>query len=467
MNPAKSGLVGGIDIGSSSMKWTVYDPGNWKMMQTGSVRYPKGIFLDNSVDVEYVYRLFKKHLDMLRSMNVEWIGLSSMAPVLIFTDSKWAVYSSIPYNSLSGSEYFSELDVFEFSSVTGNPLNVQMFPQKILLMAKKSEKILKKASLIVDLNGYLLSRITGSRQDGPVEDINTALEWGMIDIRRRQWWNEIVDYLNLSEKMPDIVAPEYSRTYRGANICIGTVDTIVSALGSIGMSKEKSFSTSGSTLCAGFVSEKYGKSRRLYNDYYFEDKFLINGCNSQYSTILDWAEELLGMRIDVDKTDLDRKLPIFLPYLSGERCPLFDTRIRGGFYGMSRSTDRSDLAASVVASLAYLAVDMMNALDKEAKTRLKTMVAGGSLTKSNLGSIISDLTGKDYWILDYDPATLGASLIGAKAGNLIDCYPDDLSKYSAKVRRLTGKPENGIHRHHLAGFRDYTRLRDMIIRAGI
>ncbi len=455
--------VGGIDVGSSSIKWAVYEAETLTEMASGRERYPAGIFNRDSVDVQKIFRLFRKYVHLLRSKGVSRIGLSCMAPVMILTGRHWETYSSFPYNTLIGSDHFTELVDFRFMEKTGNPLNVQMFPQKIRWMMKHSDHLLEKAVYITDLNGYLFSRLTSREGVKPVEDVSSALEWGLFDIRSRAWWNDIIDYLKIEDKLPELVTPEYASEYGGVDISIGTVDTLVSALGSVGISKKNAFAINGTTLCAGFVTNKQVRSQGLYNDIYFDGNYLVNGCNSQYSSIIDWAERLLDVKIDVNRVDISRKAPVFLPYLLGERCPLFSTSIRGGFFELDADTGKSDLVRSVVCSLAYLGADMMESLAAASEGKLKRAVAGGSLTKKNLATVISSLTGMEYEMLDYDPTTLGAVLIAMKAGGCIGRYPAGISRAGRNAKMIFSPTEP--HKEQIAAYEKFRKLRDMLIQA--
>ena len=45
-------------------------------------------------------------------------------------------------------------------------------------------------------------------------------------------------------------------------------------------------------------------------------------------------------------------MPIFLPYLSGERAPLWEPGLRGAFIGLSLAHGRKEMARAVVESIA-------------------------------------------------------------------------------------------------------------------
>ena len=71
---------------------------------------------------------------------------------------------------------------------------------------------------------------------------------------------------------------------------------------------------------------------------------------------------------------------IFLPYMSGERCPHSDANARGVFYGLSLSTSRADITRSVMEGVTYSLrqiVDLIGALGKPEKVYTS---GGGSVS---------------------------------------------------------------------------------------
>jgi xylulokinase len=72
----------------------------------------------------------------------------------------------------------------------------------------------------------------------------------------------------------------------------------------------------------------------------------------------------------------------FLPYLSGERTPHNDAQIRGGFTGLSTSTDRTDLTRAVLEGVCFGLRDSLEALKSTgAKIDSLTAIGGGSASE--------------------------------------------------------------------------------------
>lgn len=459
---SKNKLIAGVDVGSSSIKWAVYDLEDMELLRAGNVRYPKGTFEKDNVNVDVVADTYLHILNILDKMEVSYVGMSTMAPILICMNSEKIALTGIPYNSLLGAEFLSDLDADTSRDTTLNVPNVQFFYQKIKWIKKNATNIFTATRWLVDLNGFLLEKLENTK-NRPVQDINTALEWGLLNYKTMTWEPSIVMELGIENRLPELVQPEYSCKYRNMVVSIGTVDTIVSALGSIGTDSNKFFITNGSTLCAGYVSRTPVKSNTLYNDLYFQGKYLINGCNSQYSTILDWAESNFKRSIDVNRIDMNPRAITFLPYLEGERCPIFNTEIRAGFYGIDKWSTNDDMIAAIVHSMAYLSVDMIENLmmSNEGEHHFNGIIAGGGMSKVNIGSIVATLTNLRYEITGIEPTTLGACLISMKGNGIIDNY--STGKYHLLKIEQKIKPDTSILTHKISYDR-FKKFRDSTLR---
>jgi sugar (pentulose or hexulose) kinase len=459
---SKNKLIAGVDVGSSSIKWAVYDLEDMELLRAGNVRYPKGTFEKDNVNVDVVADTYLHILNILDKMEVSYVGMSTMAPILICMNSEKIALTGIPYNSLLGAEFLSDLDADASRDTTLNVPNVQFFYQKIKWIKKNATNIFTATRWLVDLNGFLLEKLENTK-NRPVQDINTALEWGLLNYKTMTWEPSIVMELGIENRLPELVQPEYSCKYRNMVVSIGTVDTIVSALGSIGTDSNKFFITNGSTLCAGYVSRTPVKSNTLYNDLYFQGKYLINGCNSQYSTILDWAESNFKRSIDVNRIDMNPRAITFLPYLEGERCPIFNTEIRAGFYGIDKWSTNDDMIAAIVHSMAYLSVDMIENLmmSNEGEHHFNGIIAGGGMSKVNIGSIVATLTNLRYEITGIEPTTLGACLISMKGNGIIDNY--STGKYHLLKIEQKIKPDTSILTHKISYDR-FKKFRDSTLR---
>lgn len=105
---------------------------------------------------------------------------------------------------------------------------------------------------------------------------------------------------------------------------------------------------------------------------------------------------------------------VFLPYLSGERSPLWDADARGAFVGLTLTTDRAQLYRAVMEGVAFA---LRHNLDVAASAgaRVAELLAIGGATRSPLWmQIKADVTGVPLTVSSNENATpLGAAMLAA------------------------------------------------------
>ncbi len=86
---------------------------------------------------------------------------------------------------------------------------------------------------------------------------------------------------------------------------------------------------------------------------------------------------------------------MFTPWLNGERSPVDDHTIRGGFHNISLSSTRSDMVRAVFEGVALNSAWLLGAVDKFCKRRMDSLAFVGGGANSDLWSQIhADATGR-------------------------------------------------------------------------
>ena len=84
---------------------------------------------------------------------------------------------------------------------------------------------------------------------------------------------------------------------------------------------------------------------------------------------------------------------LFLPYLSGERTPYNDARIRGAFAGLTDTAERHDLTQAVLEGVAFSLRDCLDALRAAGTTIAEADVVGGGSRSTIWIAIIAAVLG--------------------------------------------------------------------------
>jgi xylulokinase len=107
---------------------------------------------------------------------------------------------------------------------------------------------------------------------------------------------------------------------------------------------------------------------------------------------------------------------IFTPWLYGERTPIEDAHVRGGFFNLSLTTTRAEIVRSVLEGVAYNARWLMNGVERFLGTKLPWINLIGGGAKSPLWcQIFADVLGRPIRQVE-DPIHAnirGAAFLGA------------------------------------------------------
>ena len=135
-------------------------------------------------------------------------------------------------------------------------------------------------------------------------------------------------------------------------------------------------------------------------------KYLVANAQETAGKALEWLSEVLYPDADRDSVlaDLNRiaaRVPagsrgvIFTPWLIGERTPVEDAALRGGFFNQSLHTGREEMIRAVFEGVAYNARWLLESIERFAGRRLEPIVMVGGGARSDLWcQIHADVLGR-------------------------------------------------------------------------
>lgn len=129
---------------------------------------------------------------------------------------------------------------------------------------------------------------------------------------------------------------------------------------------------------------------------------------------------------------------VFLPYMQGERSPIWDSYARGVFFGITLQTTRKTMNRAIMEGCGYGLRQLSEIAEKITGQKIREFTSIGGGAKSEVwAQIKADITGKDIKILDMnDMAPVGAALLaGVGAGVFRDVY-EASGKVEKKVYKI-------------------------------
>jgi len=367
-------------------------------------------------------------------------------------------------------EIVAVLGLEEVYHITGARLAPSLPVAKISWIRKDQPDLYKRTRAFLPTKDYIRHLLTG---DIATEVVDAA---GMLlyDLRARKWSAEMAEAAGISlEKLPPIRSPwEVAGKLRkaaakqlglvaGTPVVIGAGDDIEFlgfGLVEAGASLEH-FGTTGSIMtCVDRAVEDPAMVVELY-PHIDPSLWLVGGSVNAAGGAIDWALRVFsGEESDAFNTILnchENLLPsldnplIFLPYLAGERCPIWDPKAKGGWFGLTMAHERADLLRAVLEGVAFSLRHVLERIEKMTVPVTSLAVQKPS-EDSPLPALRANIYGKSLRLLNNpEPTSLGTMILagmgiglfadmaqGVEATSVPECSIDPDEQASACYEQL-------------------------------
>lgn len=451
----------GIDIGTSACKIAIFER-NGKVVASTSgdynVYYPHPGWAEQDPEDWWtaVCKAIKGALEKgnVAPEEVVGVGIDGQGWAAVAIDKNGEVLTRTPLWMDTRSNDICEkikADITDEAmfDLCGNSLQPMYATGKIRWYRENLPEVYKNTYKVLQSNAFIAYRLTGALS----QDRCQAYAYHCFDMHKGVWDHEMCKALEIPESMlPDIcdchqvVGTVTSRAAaqcglaEGTPVVAGGLDAACGALGvgvlNNGDTQEQGGQAGGMSIC----TDTYKADPRLILSYHVvPDRWLLQGGTTGGGGVMRWLERefadferLEGKRLGKHSLDLfneiAEKVPagseglVFLPYMSGERSPIWDANAKGVYYGLDFSKTKGHFVRSSMEGVAYslrhnLEVASHAGADVEV---LRSM--GGSANSLLWTQIKSDITGKPIIVPNSDTATtLGAVIL---AGVGIGMYKD-------------------------------------------
>ena len=199
----------------------------------------------------------------------------------------------------------------------------------------------------------------------------------------------------------------------GLPLYAGGPDFIATILGS-GVSRpsmvcNRSGTSEGVNLC---TATPLHDERLLTYKHPVEPYYNLSGVISTSGKAINWAKELLMGREGTEFYKIAASTQIgeviFLPYLSGERTPIWNPAAQGVLFGLTLESDKGRVARAVVEGVCFALRDVLEVMAELGGEAEVIRVTGGPAESAFLNQMKSDVTGLKVEV----PTARDAELVG-------------------------------------------------------
>lgn len=438
-----------------------------------------------------------KNIDMSR---VAGISISSLCPGLAALGENGEVLTDpIIYSDRRSTEEAEMIleavgreKLFEITANTA--MAGAMSGTSMLWIKRNLPEVYEKTKYFGHVNTLLAQRMSGNF----AIDYSNASYTDLFETTGGFQWSEVLcEKIGIDmEKLPplhastDVVGglihPDLIRMgiSRDTPVIIGGGDTACATLAA-GVTKagqvcESVGTTNVLTICVDQPKFDKGFINRCH---VVEGTWIYQGALSHTGASYQWfrdnfCQDLVDRAVGTDKTafqfmneEADMAEPgsgglVFLPYMLGERSPIWDPYARGVFFGISLQTTRKEMNRAVMEGCGYGLRQLSEIAERVTGREIKEFTSiGGGAKSETWAQIKADITGKDIKILDMnDMAPIGAALLaGVGAGIFKDVYEaaDKVEKKVYKVIRSSRAHDDIYNKRYQVYIQLYPQIKEL------
>jgi len=353
----------------------------------------------------------------------------------------------------------ANVDVDRLMAITGNGIDSYYGYTKMLWLREHAPEVWKRTAQFLPPNAWVIAQLTGQVA---VDHSAAGNIGGVYDIAQRRWSDEALAMLGIpSDKMPQRLVdssavvgglrPEAAARLgvrAGLPVVAGGVDAAMATLAAGAAEPGRHVAMIGTSMCWGTIRRSVDARHGLIGmPHVFngaEDLYVFGGAITAGASVSWFRETFCSAEIVAAREQgidphalLERDaapLPpgadglLFLPYLMGERSPVWDAQASGAFVGLGLHHGRPHLYRAVLEGITYALEHNIAAGSQGAGALDEHLVVVGGASRSDLWmQIIADVTGRPVRTPPDDvEASLGAAMLAAYGVGLID---------AAQVRR--------------------------------
>ncbi len=365
----------------------------------------------------------------------------------------------------------------QLAELCGNPLMPGYTSPKVMWLKSCYPALYQKTETVLQSNGYIVYRLTGCRS----QDLSQAYGWHCFSSRRLCWDEAAAEAMGIDKRLLPplyachqvvgvVTAAAASETglLAGTPVVAGGLDAAAGTLGvgvtEDGETQEQAGQAGGMSICLGHYA---AHPLLILSPHVVPGRWLLQGGTTGGSGAYRWFREQCCPELSYEEMDAlaARSEPlsgglVFLPYMAGERSPLWRSEAKGVFYGLSFAATRGDMLRAVMEGTAYA---LRHNLDtaREAGCAVTALRSSGGGAASELWTAIkANVTGCDIYAERASQATVrGAALLAGMGVGAVKAW--NAWKTPGTGRHFT--PDARLKEQYDRGYARYRQLIDVMM----
>lgn len=471
-----------IDIGTSACKVMIFSTDGEVMASASkgyAVYYPQEGYAEQNPEEWYeaVCKAIKVCLanSAVNANDIAGIGIDGQSWSAIALDKNGKVICNTPiWMDTRASDICKRLNHAigknKIFGLCGNNLQPSYTTPKILWYQKNMPLEYKRIDKILQSNSYIAYLLTGKI----TQDMSQGYGLHCFNMHTGTWDKDMCKELGFSDELLPEIYPCHqvigcvtreaaSRTglVEGIPVVAGGLDAACGTLGvgviANGQTQEQGGTAGGMSIC---TEEYIAEESLILSHHVVPGKWLLQGGTVGGGGVMKWFEEQfadyervmakeLGMSSLQQLNEIAEKVPagsdklIFLPYMAGERSPIWDVNAKGIYYGLDFLKTKGHMVRATMEGVAFSLKHNIDTAKKAGAKVSELRAMGGSANSLLWTQIKADITGTKIKVPASDTATaLGATILAGVGVGIYKSFEEAVEKTVTVKREHEPNQEN-------------------------
>jgi len=335
-----------------------------------------------------------------------------------------------------------QISMEESYKITGHRISASYSGAKLLWVRDNEPEVYQKTGKMLHAKEYIILKLTGEI----VTEYSDTGGTNLMDLANKDWSDDLLAAFDIPrEILPDIfpsthvagkVSTEAARLcglMEGTPVVTGGGDGVCATVGAGVVRAGKVYNVIGSSswISSATTAPVIDPQMRIFN-WIHMDNILYSPCGAMQAAGFSYAwfrnnlcktEVEAGSTAGLNAYKLIDKLAedappgagglLFLPYLLGERSPIWDHNARGAYVGLGIASTKGDMARAVLEGVGFNLKTILEIFEKDSPTDDVIMIGAG--VKGDVWlKILSNIWQKTLLVPEYleEATSLGAAICG-------------------------------------------------------
>lgn len=347
----------------------------------------------------------------------------ALTPLIIWADTR---------STAQAKEIKKSALALQLQHQTGTPVHPMSPLCKLIWLRESGTDVFKVAHKFISIKEFVWFHLTGEFKI----DYSIASATGLFDIHQLNWSNRAVGLAGISTSQLSEAVPATYRSsislqelkdWHTVPLIIGASDGCLAQLGSDAMQPGVltiTLGTSGAVRRSAtrHLSDPHG---RLFNYILMNNETVAGGATNNGTAVMDWFVRELAEPGESLQQTISRVCAhiqagsdglLALPFLQGERAPVYNPDARGVFFNIGMQHTRHHFAHALLEAICYELKWIAESVESVCGPSAKIVVSGGITHFPEWIQMLADVLNREVFVTaGHDASALGAARLAFQA----------------------------------------------------